>query len=646
MTSRFPSTAGLPGTLPSSPEGIRDGPSVEAPEDPPAAMNSCRKAQRPGAAERHGSCERWVSFDDVTVDFTQDEWQELDPAQRCLYQDVMLEIYSHLLSVGCPRPQIIFNMAKVKETPVAEATVPHQRCQCEGDREIDTPQQMAVNTSFPNDLSGEMTQRESCSIPELQTADPTKKDQQSQIPPLSPGVFLNQKTQSTDSEETGESIPLGPLVSTQEGPQRCCSANSEKPNLETNGDDQRGATRQGDGIVGFQQLFPQGSSNTAHTVPHQGEESYSDAQFGKVLCPKPPLTEHEINCLDNPVEYTGYRKVVTGSSAFSQQQMTSTTEIPFICHTCGKTFLHSSESTSPPGIPTGDTPYECPDCRKSHGSTSNLRVHREIHTSEKPYECHICGKSFSYTSHLKVHIRTHTGEKPYVCSDCGKAFSQKSVLTTHQRIHTGEKPYTCSYCGKMFVYASDLKKHRRFHTGEKPYECPDCGKLFSNKSHLPVHHRIHTNERPYKCCDCGKSFRRKSHLKVHLRIHTGERPYVCSECGKAFSHNSVLSTHQRIHTGEKPYTCSDCGKAMSSKAQLIEHQRVHTGEKPYVCTACGKAFSGRSSLHTHRRTHSSQRPFVCLKCGKGFLRKSRLLSHQQIHSAEEPVVSCSITHAT
>ncbi|XP_059941538.1 zinc finger protein 350-like [Mesoplodon densirostris] len=41
-----------------------------------------------------------LTFDDVTVDFTWEEWQLLTPPQKDLYQEVMLENYSNLLSVG------------------------------------------------------------------------------------------------------------------------------------------------------------------------------------------------------------------------------------------------------------------------------------------------------------------------------------------------------------------------------------------------------------------------------------------------------------------------------------------------------------------------------------------------------------------
>jgi hypothetical protein len=41
-----------------------------------------------------------VTFEDLAVNFTHEEWALLGPSQKDLYRDVMLETFSHLASIG------------------------------------------------------------------------------------------------------------------------------------------------------------------------------------------------------------------------------------------------------------------------------------------------------------------------------------------------------------------------------------------------------------------------------------------------------------------------------------------------------------------------------------------------------------------
>ncbi|XP_058386621.1 neurotrophin receptor-interacting factor homolog isoform X2 [Diceros bicornis minor] len=187
---------------------------------------------------------------------------------------------------------------------------------------------------------------------------------------------------------------------------------------------------------------------------------------------------------------------------------------------------------------------------------------------------------------------------------------KKMMPNPHVKIRQkkkGEKAGESSGCGRTIGRSALQITFTRIHKGSQVCRCSECGKTFRNPRYFSVHKKIHTGEKPYVCQDCGKAFVQSSSLTQHQRVHTGERPFECRECGRTFNDRSAISQHLRTHTGAKPYQCQDCGKAFRQSSHLIRHQRTHTGERPYTCSKCGRAFTQSSHLIGHQKTHSGVR---------------------------------------
>ncbi|XP_046952781.1 zinc finger protein 483 [Lynx rufus] len=373
-------------------------------------------------------------------------------------------------------------------------------------------------------------------------------------------------------------------------------------------------------------------SDLMNRKEHTGEKPRKCNEGRKALGHSSSLTEHQKHQKMGRNLGRKAQKCSNCGIAFTRSLSLTKRRNCTICEKCWKNLHQDASSDKDEGAEMGEKTHKCSKCGKAFGYSASLTKHRRIHTGEKPYMCNECGKAFSDSSSLTPHHRTHSGEKPYKCDDCGKAFTLSAHLIKHQRVHTGEKPYKCKECGRPFSDSSSLIQHQRIHTGEKPYTCNNCGKSFSHSSSLSKHQRIHTGEKPYKCGECGKAFRQNSCLTRHQRIHTGEKPYLCNDCGMTFSHFTSVIYHQRLHSGEKPYKCTQCEKAFPTHSLLSRHQRIHTGVKPYKCKECGKSFSQSSSLNEHHRIHTGEKPYECNYCGATFSRSSILVEHLKIHT--------------
>ncbi|XP_060094764.1 zinc finger protein 383-like [Heteronotia binoei] len=403
-----------------------------------------------------------ISFEDVTVTFSEKEWALLEAREKALYWETMQDNYDNVASLGFLKPET--DLRPPEESKKGE-TLKFQLSE--------KRMQTKINFSEPLHLKLEMAsklkRKPRSLVFDLQSCE--EMEILSDICSESSLVKENPKNNSKHKiQEPVEKKSIFAGLS-KGSPRKPKARDSQQTTLT------------------FEENFlPQQEKMLFDT----GESFKGPPQVVAAQNNDPQETHHIC---------TECGKSCGSFAALTKHHRAHKVEKCYKCPVCEKRFSRSSNLITHQRIHTGLKPFQCADCEKSFNNKSTLVKHQRTHTGEKPYVCLDCGKGFTQSSNLIKHQRIHTGVKPYRCPDCDRSFTQSSHFIDHQRIHTGERPYKCPDCGKGFSLCSSLIIHHRIHTGEKPFECPICEKSFSSRSTLINHRRIHTRNKPYECVD-------------------------------------------------------------------------------------------------------------------------------------------------